>query len=71
MDLREFKGKEVVIKIDYAICGGAGECADVCPSDVFEIIEGKAAATNVDECIECCSCVEVCPVDAILHSSCD
>jgi NAD-dependent dihydropyrimidine dehydrogenase PreA subunit len=25
---------------------------------------------NIDECIECCACVENCPEGAIEHSSC-
>jgi NAD-dependent dihydropyrimidine dehydrogenase PreA subunit len=25
---------------------------------------------NIDECIECCACVEACPTGALKHSTC-
>lgn len=58
------------IKVDKEKCDGCGECVDVCPSNVYEINEGKAMPANAQECIECCACVEVCPQNAITHSSC-
>ncbi|MEE8402463.1 MAG: 4Fe-4S binding protein [Candidatus Hydrothermarchaeaceae archaeon] len=61
---------EVTIKIDHDKCTGAGECVDVCPVEVFELVDGKSTAPKVDECIECCACVESCPSNAIEHSSC-
>ena len=70
MVVKEFTSDDWVIKIDHDKCVGAGECVEVCPSDVFEIIENKSNANHVDECIECCACVGACPVEAIDHSSC-
>ncbi|MEE8402775.1 MAG: 4Fe-4S binding protein [Candidatus Hydrothermarchaeaceae archaeon] len=58
------------MKIDHDKCTGAGECVDVCPVEVFELVDGKSTAPKVDECIECCACVESCPSNAIEHSSC-
>ncbi len=69
MVIKEFKG-EVTIKIDYDKCKGHAECVDVCPADVYELKDGKSTAPMVNDCIECCSCVEVCPEGAIEHSSC-
>ncbi len=60
----------VTIEVDYDKCQGHAECVDVCPTDVYELVEGKAIAPRIDECIECCACVEACPVNAIRHSSC-
>jgi NAD-dependent dihydropyrimidine dehydrogenase PreA subunit len=62
----------IKIEIDYDKCTGSGECVDVCPADpvVYELVDGKATAPNVDGCVECCNCVENCPTDAITHSSC-
>ncbi len=60
----------ISIEIDYEKCEGHAECIDVCPTDVYELENGKAVVPNIGECIECCSCVEVCPTDAIKHSSC-
>ena len=70
MSIKEWKSDDWTIKIDYDKCVGAAECVDICPSEVYEIVDGKSVATNVDECTECCSCVEVCPEEAIEHSSC-
>ncbi len=64
----EAEGK--TIDIDHDKCTGCGSCTDVCPSDVFEIVDGKSTAPNVAECIECCACVSGCPEEAIKHSSC-
>ena len=70
-DIKKWESAEgVVIKIDYDICIGAGECAASCPVEVYELVNGKATAPNIDDCVECCTCVESCPVDAIRHSSC-
>ncbi len=70
--IKEFKSasSEIVIKIDYDKCNGAAKCVEVCPVDIYELQEGKAVANNVDDCIECCACVESCPNNAIEHSSC-
>ncbi len=70
MAVMTYESDEVTIKIDLDKCKGHAECVDVCPSDVYEIVDGKATASNVEECIECCSCVEVCPEEAIEHNSC-
>jgi len=60
----------ITIEIDYEKCIGAGECVDVCPTEVYELVDGKSTAPNIDECIECCACVEACPTQAIKHTSC-
>ncbi len=70
MDIREFKSGDIVIKIDYDKCKGHAECKEACPAGVYELVDGKAQATNVQDCIECCACVSVCPEGAIEHSSC-
>lgn len=69
MTVKTYKA-EATIKIDHDTCTGAGEYADICPVEVFELVDGKSTAPNVEECVECCACVESCPNDAIEHSSC-
>ena len=68
----EWKSEEVgvTITVDYDLCTGVGECVDNCPVEVYELIDEKAVATNIDECTECCTCVVSCPNEAIKHSSC-
>jgi len=61
----------VTIMIDLDVCVGSGECVAICPASVYELEDGKAAATNVAECIECCACVSACPTGAIKHTSCE
>lgn len=51
--------------VDEASCTGCGICADVCPMNVIEIIEGKAHPVRVDDCIACRACESQCPQGAI------
>ena len=46
-------------------CVGCGECADICPANVFEMIEGKSEPVNAEDCLGCESCMEVCSTGAI------
>lgn len=53
------------VEVDKEKCAGCEECIEVCPVDVFELVDGKADPVNMDECLGCESCVEVCEEDAI------
>lgn len=70
MVVKEWKSGDMVIKVDYDKCNGDGECVDVCPVDCYELVEGKTTAPRIEDCTECCACVESCPENAIEHSSC-
>ena len=61
----------VTIKIDYNKCEGRGNCVETCPGEVYQLQEGKAVPVYIDQCLECCTCVEVCPEKAIQHSACE
>ena len=39
------------VTVDKDKCTGDGECADVCPVDVYQLIEGRAEPVNEDECL--------------------
>lgn len=41
------------------------ECIDLCPYDVFSNEKGDVKVTNPEDCIECLSCIELCPTKAI------
>jgi ferredoxin len=71
-DVRKWKSKKigVVIEVDYGKCQGIGKCVEVCPAGVYEIVDGKATAPNIDGCVQCCACQGACPVIAIKHHSC-
>ncbi len=69
-DVKVYESDDLTLKVDYDKCEGHGECVDVCPAEVYELVDGKSTAPNVADCTECCSCVEVCPTGAREHSSC-
>ena len=50
-------------------CIGAGECVEVCPAEVYIVINGKVDAENIGSCIACGSCEGVCPTNAIISHS--
>ena len=54
-----------LITIEVEKCDGCEECVNLCPSEVFEIQDGKSVAINPDECVFCLTCVEGCPNSAI------
>ena len=70
MTVRTWQSDDVVIKIDHDRCSGHGACADNCPGEVYDLVDGKSVAARIGDCVECCTCVEVCPEGAIEHSSC-
>ncbi|MEW6260379.1 MAG: ferredoxin [Thermodesulfobacteriota bacterium] len=51
--------------VDEDKCQGCEQCVDVCPVEVFELVDGKAHPVNAEECLGCESCVEVCEAGAI------
>jgi len=53
------------VAVDEAKCEACEECVDVCPVEVFEMINDKSSPVNADECLGCDSCVEVCEPGAI------
>ena len=53
--------------IDKEKCSCCGECADICPQDVFFGSE-EAMVPNIsypEECWHCNACVVTCPMEAI------
>ena len=54
-----------IVTVDKAKCDGCEECANLCPSEVFEMQNGKSEPVNADECVFCLTCVEGCPNGAI------
>jgi NAD-dependent dihydropyrimidine dehydrogenase PreA subunit len=54
-----------IVNIEVEKCDGCEECVNLCPSEVFEMQDGKSVAVNADECVFCLTCVEGCPNSAI------
>jgi NAD-dependent dihydropyrimidine dehydrogenase PreA subunit len=55
----------VTVIVDKEACDGDGVCVDVCPVDVFGLVDDKAIPTRADDCILCMACVSACPTLAI------
>jgi ferredoxin len=53
--------------VDAETCLGDGICVEVCPEDILEIVDEKAATVEgrADACIECGQCVAVCPTESL------
>jgi NAD-dependent dihydropyrimidine dehydrogenase PreA subunit len=54
-----------MVTIDKNKCDGDGNCVNVCPQSVFKLDGGKADPVNMSECINCLTCAENCPQQAI------
>src|SRR5512135_156720 len=54
-----------MVTVDKNKCDGAGTFVNVCPQSVFKLEGGKAEPVNMSECINCLTCVENCPQQAI------
>ena len=55
----------VEVKVNKDKCDGCGTCVDVCPVEVFEVIEEKSTVKNPNECLACRACEVQCPNSAI------
>ena len=64
-----FGWEEHWVEVDMDLCIGSAECVNVCPVEVYDLIEGKVSAQNIGECIECQACQDTCPKNAILKHS--
>ena len=55
----------VTLELDRAACTGCGRCLEVCPHQVFELTEKRAAVSDLDACMECGACARNCHAGAI------
>ena len=61
------------VAVDHDLCDGDGVCVDVCPVNVFEMIdtpghplsEKKSDPIRESKCIFCLACEVQCPTEAI------
>lgn len=54
-----------MVTVDDAKCEGCEECVNVCPNEVFKMVDGKSDPYQTAECVFCESCLSVCPSNAI------
>ena len=51
--------------VDLDICEGVGVCAEVCPMNVYDMVEVEGAKKASPARILCMACVSACPTQAI------
>jgi uncharacterized Fe-S center protein len=56
--------RTVGLEINTAKCVGCGKCKETCPTNLPEIIEGKARNSS-PLCMRCPLCIGACPMEAI------
>lgn len=54
-----------MVTVNKEKCDGDGACANACPQAVFNMVDGKSDPENMSECINCETCIESCPQQAI------
>ena len=57
------------VEINLDLCRGAEDCVEICPVEVFDIVDGIINANNIGDCIDCMACQDICPYDAIMNHS--
>ncbi len=61
------------VAVDHEICSGDAICVNVCPVNVFEMVDSpghpvsdtKSDPARESDCIKCLACEASCPVGAI------
>jgi len=53
------------LNVSYDLCTGCGVCVEVCPHEVFLLIDRKAIITHQEDCMECGACKKNCSASAI------
>ncbi len=53
------------LELNIEACIGCGTCLEVCPHQVFSLVEKKAQLIDFDACMECGACARNCSEDAI------
>jgi ferredoxin len=53
------------LQLDPEKCIGCGRCVEVCPHQVFSIVDKVAVLAARNACMECGACAKNCPVGAI------
>jgi len=55
--------------VNKNMCTGCRVCVENCPSNSIQIANDDKAEINMEECIRCGKCHDICPVEAVRHDS--
>ena len=58
-------GASYTVSVDYEACVGCGLCESFCPTEVYEMQDGKPVPVHTQECWGCETCSGNCPANAI------
>jgi NAD-dependent dihydropyrimidine dehydrogenase PreA subunit len=53
------------LKLDVEACIGCGRCLEVCPHQVFYLMDKRPLIIDFNACMECGACARNCPTEAI------
>ncbi|MGI6552591.1 MAG: 4Fe-4S dicluster domain-containing protein [Bacillota bacterium] len=53
-----------LVNVNPDTCTGCGDCVEVCPADILEVVDGVVEVVG-DDCMGCESCVEACSTGSI------
>jgi MinD superfamily P-loop ATPase containing an inserted ferredoxin domain len=53
------------LKLDEEKCKNCGRCTEVCPHNVFTMVEGRTVIKDINRCMECGACARNCQFGAI------
>ena len=55
--------------VNKNMCTGCRVCVKNCPADSIHIADDDKAEVDMEECIRCGICHDICPVEAVRHDS--
>jgi ferredoxin len=69
MDNQLYLKNVVSLGFDPSKCTGCGMCVNVCPHQVFKMINKRSLIINRDKCMECGACALNCTTKAVTVKS--
>jgi len=65
MDNQRYIKNVATLEYDISKCTGCMMCIEVCPHNVFALVNKKAKIVDKDKCMECGACANNCKTEAL------